>query len=416
MRGSFHLGRRVIVAGLLLALGTVLAVARAQAGSAPLNFAYSGDAYGTFVRVGAVATSGPSFPAGLSFCTAKAGATSSNSGATSNVPGLLGTGTVTNTVSSFKSSSMGYARAASTVQNANVLNGLIKASAINAISRVNYQLGRGFTFANPSSVVGLTVAGHSVSVSPNTKVTIAGLGYVVVNEQSRSVTNGIAAQTVNMIHVVVTVSGNVYGLSPGTNIIVGHARAALSTPRAGGPVRGYSYGTRANVGTTLLSGNSAPASIPCMGGSSKNQIASVTLPKIGSTGTVVDTASAVVGSQSTTANATSSVQTVNLLSGLVRASAVRANVHGSFNGISHSFSDGSTFTSLTVNGHSVATVSANTVIKISNLGTLYLHRVLRTTNSYTVRMIELVVTTPNRYGLPVGADVQVGVANITFRD
>jgi len=69
-----------------------------------------------------------------------------------------------------------------------------------------------------------------------------------------------------------------------------------------------------------------------------------------------------------------------------------------------------------VKGIATTNVKPNTTIAISGLGTLYLHRVIRTTRTLTVRMIELVVTQSNTFGLPIGTRVQIGVTHIAFRD
>ena len=106
---------------------------------------------------------------------------------------------------------------------------------------------------------------------------------------------------------------------------------------------------------------------------------------------------------------------MNLLGGLIKASAVKADVYGSYDGVTHRFSDYSTGTNLVVNGKPI-TASAGSVITVSGVGTLYVHRVIRSTRSYTVRMLELVVTMPNSFNLAVGTDVQAGVAAVAFRD
>jgi len=315
-------------------------------------------------------------------------------------------------------STSGTTRATSTVQNVKLLGGLVKATTVQAVSTVTYTAStKAFTFGNGSSLAGLTIAGQSVSVGTlmNTTFTLPGVGYVVLNETHRTVGIGYAAQTVTMIHLVVTVSGNVYGLSPGTNVYVGTASALLHSPIAGGPVTGGAYGTHANVGSLVISGYSALVSIPCLGGSRSNTIASVNLPNIGSTGTVTTSASSTVGATSSTGHTTSTVQTVNLLGGLIKATVLKADVSGSFNGLTHHFIDNSTATSLVVNGHAV-TATAGTVINIPGLGTLYVHRVIQTTRSYVVRMLELVVTASNPYGLAIGTDVQVAAAGVAFRD
>ena len=416
MNGRLQIGRRGAVIGGLLALAAaLLAVSAAQASTSALNFVYAGQAYGSSVNVGSVVTSGPTFRASLGACTTKPGDVDTNSGASTNVPNILSTGTVSNAVRTYADSSSGSTRSTATVQNVNVLQGLITATTLQAVSRVTYTTSTGgFTFSNGSHVLGLTVAGHTVNAAMNQKVILPGVGFVIVNQTTRSVQNGYAEQTVTMLHVVVTVSGNVFGLSPGTNIYVARASAGLHRPVPGGPVSGVAFGTHANVGSTVISGYSAILYMRCLGGSDTNSTASVTLPRIGSTGTVQTSTSSSLG-LATKGHATSTVQTVNLLGGKIRATAVRADVAGSFNGVTHSFSDQSKFTSLVVNGTAIS-ATARGAIPISGVGTLYVHRVIKDSHSYAVRMLELVVTSPNSFNIAVGTDVQVGVAAVNFRD
>ena len=55
-------------------------------------------------------------------------------------------------------------------------------------------------------------------------------------------------------------------------------------------------------------------------------------------------------------------------------------------------------------------VPPNTRLHIVGLGTLWLHRIIQTSNSIEIRMIELIVTEANGFGLSIGTDIQVSVA------
>jgi hypothetical protein len=56
-------------------------------------------------------------------------------------------------------------------------------------------------------------------------------------------------------------------------------------------------------------------------------------------------------------------------------------------------------------------VPPNTRLRILGLGTLWLHRIIQTSNSIEVRMIELIVTEPNGFGIAVGTNIRVAVAS-----
>jgi hypothetical protein len=59
-------------------------------------------------------------------------------------------------------------------------------------------------------------------------------------------------------------------------------------------------------------------------------------------------------------------------------------------------------------------VPPNTKVKISGLGTLWLHRVIQTDNYIEVRMVELIVTQANKYGIAVGTEVRIADAHVSL--
>ena len=111
------------------------------------------------------------------------------------------------------------------------------------------------------------------------------------------------------------------------------------------------------------------------------------------------------------------MQTVELLSSdggqtfLVTADLIKADAHASKSGGVFTFSDsGSHFTNLVVNGTPIADdVAANTQITVDGL-TIWLHRVIQKPNQITVRMIEIIVSGANPFGLNLNTDIQVAVA------
>ena len=75
-----------------------------------------------------------------------------------------------------------------------------------------------------SGVGNLVVNGTSLTdVAPNTRLSLPGIGYVVLNEQITT-SGGV---TVNMIHVVLQQSG-VFGTTTTGEIIVGSASSGLN--------------------------------------------------------------------------------------------------------------------------------------------------------------------------------------------
>ena len=217
-----------------------------------------------------------------------------------------------------------------------------------------------------------------------------------------------------MIHVFIT-EANVLNFPIGTQIIVSHASSGL-TSGVQGTLDGQAYGTKATLARVITSGPSALVKMSCLGtnGALKtNSIAEVQDPPLFSVGEVVDTAQGTIDSTSAVGEMTSTVQAVDVATSLLTATTVKADAHASNIGGTLTFSDdGSMFVGLHVTGfpHIGDDVPPNTRLHIVGLGTLWLHRIIQTSNSIEIRMIELIVTEANGFGLSIGTDIQVSVA------
>jgi hypothetical protein len=198
------------------------------------------------------------------------------------------------------------------------------------------------------------------------------------------------------------------------NVIVGAAASGLDGAVVG-RLGGTAYATNLKVGPAT-SGSSAPASVPCRGTDGKiltDSTAAVSIPNIGTIGAVRDSARGTDNSTSALAETVSNVAGTNLLSSVISATAIRAEAHTTLANNVHKYSDaGSQFVGLHVSGLPAIndSVKPNTTVVIPGIGTLYLHRVIRSGNAIEVRMIELVLSSA-RGGLPIGADIKVGVAS-----
>jgi hypothetical protein len=409
----------LLIAFAIGAAQTTAAPKRAADAAARTSFSLSASAYGTLVKEGNNFRSGPTAPSGIG-CTNDTGVQDSNTVSSVSVENFLSTGAVDTTAETLAVSDGVGARATSDVHAANLLQGLITADEVTAVSEVSHDSSGFHADASGSSFVNLVVAGQPIGATPdpNTRIDLQGIGYVILNEQHKRVRSDTASLVVNMIHVVVT-QDNSIGVPIGTNIIVAHAQSKISGPFAG-LLDGSAYGTQVTVngggGGDIESGPSALVNLGCEGtnGQTKfNRIAGVRIAGVLRTGTITTTAVGTVTASGADGETTARVERVNLLSALVRAGTVKADAHASTNGTDFSFSDaGSKFVGLAVAGHPEINddVPPNTEVAIAGLGTLYLHRVLQNAHRIQVRMIELVVTQDNDFNLPIGTDVQIGVA------
>ncbi len=166
-------------------------------------------------------SSTPSAPANLD-CT---GGTAQNgvAGVSSQQAGSVGA--VNDTVSGQIASPTTKSTGVANVVNPNLLGGLIHGSAVTATANAMYN-GSGSGSAS-TQLVNMTIAGIPVSRSPvaNTRISLLGFGYVVLNEQTHSFNSSGATETVNGVDIYITQT-NIKGIPIGTQIILGHATAS----------------------------------------------------------------------------------------------------------------------------------------------------------------------------------------------
>jgi len=284
---------------------------------AAAEFACSGDAYGTKVSVGNTVTSGRSAPVALG-CGTTPGIRKTNTVASVDASPLLTSGTVSTTAGTFASPTK--SRTSATVQDVNLVSGLITATAVKSVSSTIHD-GTGFsTSDNGTTFTNLKIGTLSVdaTVAPNTRIDILG-GYVILNEQVEKIGARSASLTVNAIHVF---------LDDGTEIIVAHARSGLKGPVVG-TLDGYAYGSKVVLGSGLVtSGPSFRQGLPCLGTNGKlrvNEGVGVSVGSLLDTGTIRNTATGTVNATTADGETTSTVQSANVLDGLVSSGLRRSS-------------------------------------------------------------------------------------------
>lgn len=195
----------------------------------------SGTAYGTRVEANVgdeiSVISDPTARVGTPYGSSN-GKTLTNSTLGVRIPGLLTTGVVSSTTTSTKDA-FGNAEITNTNQTAgiNLLNGLIKATAIKVTASGKMQDGK-WTSAMKMELVNLEIAGQKIpiDVSPNTIINVANLGQVAINLQ-RKHPDGAALNRIDGVRI--TLDTAQAGLPVGAVIELGVASTAI-TPPAGG--------------------------------------------------------------------------------------------------------------------------------------------------------------------------------------
>jgi hypothetical protein len=125
------------------------------------------------------------------------------------------------------------AKTTATVEDLSLLGGLITADLVRAVARDTFANGERTSSTRGSRFVGLVVAGQPIDASspPNTRVTLPGIGFVVINEQIVPDPASSARLQVNGLRIKVT-RNNTLGLPIGTQIIVAHAASTAVRFRA----------------------------------------------------------------------------------------------------------------------------------------------------------------------------------------
>jgi hypothetical protein len=388
-----------------LVCGAAIAGASPTSGATASSYNYSGGAYGTTATVGSIVKSGPSSPVGTG-CGTGPGVNITRSTAAVNAAPLFSTGAINSSLTTGATS----ISTSSDIVSAQILSGLINANEVKAVSTTAAGTSGNTYSSSGSQFVGLTVGGVPISgtPAPNTTITLAGVGKVVLNQQVQSG----HSLTVNMIHVYVTTAQ--VGVPANTEIIIGHAVSGLS-PRTTAVVSGGAFAAQVAAGTLLTAGPEWPVTVcgSTNGQTRTNSSLSLNLPGVLTTGTLADTVKATGQLGSASGTSTATVQKLSLLGGLVSADAVEAAANVAQNGSAVTSSDhGSSFVNLVVNGQSIpASVPANTKIPVGNL-TVWVHRVITKANGVDVRMLEIVAHGSNPFGLPLGADIIVANADM----
>jgi hypothetical protein len=138
----------------------------------------------------------------------------SKSVASVNIAGIA----AADTLSSATSGSGTTSQSQSTLQDVNLLNGLVAATAVKSNSSATCSNGQASVSGN-AELVGLTVAGQSILVSnPNLSISLPGGISVIINQQTSSSGGTSGSMTVNALHVT----------GPSIDIVVASAQSGIT--------------------------------------------------------------------------------------------------------------------------------------------------------------------------------------------
>ena len=181
----------------------------------------SGDSYGTQVSGGILASSPSAYE--VLPCQGTGGNVLTNSQLSVNLPGILTSGTLVDTVESNLTSTFSSGENTSTIQGVNLLDGLVTANVMAAQVDASIDQNVNTTLTGQDTYVGISVAGHpeiTDSIPDNTSVSLAGLGTLYLKRIIY--TQFPPSVEVRSLELVVN-EINIYGLPIGLDVIVGDA-------------------------------------------------------------------------------------------------------------------------------------------------------------------------------------------------
>lgn len=345
-----------------------------------------------------------------------------NGVASVNIPGILKVGAITTSqvASPFGTDGV-QMKSTSKIAGIDLLSGAIKIDAVDEVNivRANPQ---GFTREVTSKLATLTIGGkaYPLEVAPNTKITIPGLAEVTINKQIWNAGPSGAESKVSALEVTLLkdVAGGKIGstirLAPSTiNFLNGSPSAAI-------PVGGFAYGTAVVVGLADIRAAVPPTAmlqIPSIGTGGKlyeNSTLKLDVPGVLSLGAIESKVSGVSNVGSSDAFATNKTARINVLNGLITADAITVTSHvakGPQVPGGHLEEQRLEFINLKVAGKSIPiNVAKNTQIFLLGIGTVYINQQLDQPGYSAIVGVRLIVSGKG-LGLPVGADVQLGVAS-----
>ena len=417
---------KVLAVGVVSALATSMAALPSAAAVVP-QFAYGASAGGTQITaVGATISSSPTAQSALYGMTP---GSDSNKVASVTAANLASIGAVNTDVTGATQDDGFAARSHARTANISLLNGLIKVQAVDTTSAASSSHGVAPAGGTDSQLVGLVIAGkqYPVSVARNTGVTIPGVATVLINA-SNTVVEGRTVVTFGS-GLLVTLLSQQGGVAAGAEIQLNPTFAMVqpapenpNAPSLGGV--GYGAYAQAHVGDDVQAetGRLAYYGVPLAGTNGEtlnNHVANAHVGSLFNLGAIDTDVTGVTTEKYARVTVVDKLANVNvfqqLLGGLISATAFGTNAQVEMIDGKYTLTGGLQFVNLRIAGKAIPVdVAPNTTIHVANLGTVTINQqktveVPGWAHAIQVVGLDIVLDTAG-YGLPVGAEVQVGVS------
>ncbi|MFL6155282.1 MAG: choice-of-anchor P family protein [Marmoricola sp.] len=413
-----HRITRLVVAAAMTS-AAALAAGALPASAAASDWTYAGASGGTQVNA-----LGTTISSGLTASSNLAGNTYPASHGTAalatSVPNLVKVGVVTSGQTAQEIP--GGVQIDSTAETAgvNLLNGAIKADALKTTATASVVDGVPNGSAS-TQLVHLTLGGTTIpiDVAPNTKIVIPGIASVVINESKVEYYASDAAVRARGAALHVTLLKPQGGAPAGAEIYVDPVMALLvpSLPSDAEQVGGTAYGLFAGVGVSpnvkVVIQPTGQLNVPSYGTNNTtvtNNVAGVNAQNVAKVGAVTTSMRAVTVPGFAEVTTGTELAKLNLLNGLITADALQVTSHTLHAGPIQESDAKLNFVRLTIAGKPIAiNLAKNSTINILGIAKIYLNQQVLTSHSSYIAGLRVVLSTA-KYGLPIGAVVEVGVA------
>ena len=404
-----------------LAAGAVLTGANSSSAAGFPGFTYYANMGGSQAEVlGQTVTSGLTAQSGIQGVTFPS--TDSNSIAAAKVTNILSLGAVTTSESATLVNGAAVVTASGETAGVNLLNGLVKIDAVKSSVTTTFTPGADGVATGDATTtfVGIHVLGANIPVSVPENYSINVGGLITLKLNSVNVTHLSDGVDVMANALDLTLLKPRAGAPIGTEIILNPSNVANMNVLIPGPavLSGIAYATKVSVAVKNVaaaeSGMTAEVFMPRAGTENQvytNNTAKVYIPNILSIGAISGTERGVASPTNAFVSEGYEIGKINVLSGLITADAIEGTATDT------KLPDGSylptteeQFVNLTIAGQKIPiNVSPNTVINVLNLATITINKQEAYKNAAAVYGIDVKLTVA-KYGLPVGAEIQIGVA------
>ncbi|HSY15774.1 MAG TPA: choice-of-anchor P family protein [Jatrophihabitantaceae bacterium] len=348
------------------------------------------------------------------------GQAAGNSLASAAVAGLLTTGAVSSSQASTAVTGGIQMTSKANVADVSLLGGLITVGAVNTTASA--KIVNGVVSANSATtlanikIVGVTLP---LNVPVNFGVTIPGVASVVLNAVD-TVSDGPGSIRTDAAGIYVSLLKSVGSSPVGTEVYLtpSHAEIEPGVALTTTPVGGFAFGTQISAAAgTVASVSSGPTAYNLLGQGGTggkdvtNSTVGINIPLVATSGVVSTVSNGTSTPALSSAKMSVSVAGLSLFGGLITASALTGVAQASQPaGKPIALSESTTLVNLVIAGVKIpVNVAPNTAIQLAGVGTVTVNAQSHTANAAGVCLLEIKLSTAG-FGLPVGAEVQVGAA------